>query len=66
MSELTHFDTQGHAHMVDVSEKDVTPRIAVAQGVIKMRPDTLALITSTRMKQGRPPIGSGSSLSIYI
>ena len=40
---LTHFDQQGQAHMVDVSGKDVTVREAVAEGVVVMRPDTLAL-----------------------
>ena len=40
---LTHFDKQGQAHMVDVSGKDVTVREAVAEGVVLMRPDTLAL-----------------------
>ena len=40
---LTHFDQQGQAHMVDVSGKDVTVREAVAEGVVLMRPDTLAL-----------------------
>ena len=33
MSELTHLDAEGHAHMVDVGEKDVTQREAVARGV---------------------------------
>lgn len=52
MSELTHFDGAGNAHMVDVSEKEVTSRIAVAQGEIKMQPETLALITEGRAKKG--------------
>lgn len=52
MAELTHFDGQGHAHMVDVSQKDVTDRIAVAQGWVKMLPETLALITEGRAKKG--------------
>ncbi|MEP5759526.1 MAG: cyclic pyranopterin monophosphate synthase MoaC [Litoreibacter sp.] len=52
MSELTHFDSEGHAHMVDVSQKAVTSRIAVAQGAIKMHPETLALITEGRAKKG--------------
>ena len=49
---LTHFDAEGHAHMVDVSEKDVTARIAVAKIWIRMQPDTLALIQSGQAKKG--------------
>ena len=52
MAELTHFDAQGQAHMVDVSEKAFTSRVAVAQGVVKMQPETLALITENRAKKG--------------
>jgi cyclic pyranopterin phosphate synthase len=52
MSDLTHFDGQGHAHMVDVSEKPVTSRIAIAEGVIRMEPETLALISEGRAKKG--------------
>jgi cyclic pyranopterin phosphate synthase len=51
-STLTHFDTQGQAHMVDVSAKDVTHRIARASGHIAMLPATLALITSGNAKKG--------------
>lgn len=49
---LTHFDGEGHAHMVDVSDKDVTSRIATAEGHVKMHPDTLAAITEGRAKKG--------------
>lgn len=52
MSELTHFDGDGHAHMVDVSDKPVTSRVAVAQGFVKMLPDTFELITQGRAKKG--------------
>lgn len=52
MSDLTHFDDKGAAHMVDVSAKDITHRVAVARGKITMRPDTLALITEGRAKKG--------------
>ena len=41
---LTHFDEGGRAWMVDVGAKDETARRAVAAGVIRMRPETLALI----------------------
>ncbi|MDQ7263268.1 cyclic pyranopterin monophosphate synthase MoaC [Paracoccus sp. PS-1] len=40
---LTHFDAQGQAHMVDVSEKPETAREAVAEGLVIMAPETLAL-----------------------
>lgn len=40
---LTHFDKQGQAHMVDVSTKPVTDREAVAEGLVVMLPETLAL-----------------------
>ena len=40
---LTHFDKQGQAHMVDVSTKPVTDRKAVAEGLVIMLPETLAL-----------------------
>ncbi len=51
-SGLSHFDDQGHAHMVDVSGKPVTDRIAVAEGVVRMSPATLALITEGRAQKG--------------
>ena len=49
---LTHFDAKGDAHMVDVSEKDVTSRIAVAQNHIKMLRETFDIITEGRAKKG--------------
>ncbi len=49
---LTHFDAGGNAHMVDVSAKPVTDRIAVAQGSVVMTLETLALITDGRAKKG--------------
>jgi cyclic pyranopterin phosphate synthase len=49
---LTHFDDQGHAHMVDVSDKPVTARVAIARGMVKMSAETLALITEGRAKKG--------------
>ena len=52
MSGLSHFDDQGQAHMVDVSAKPVTDRVAVARGSVKMSPQTLALITEGRAKKG--------------
>ena len=52
MSQLTHLDSQGHAHMVDVSEKDVTTRVARAETFVEMLPATLALITHGTHKKG--------------
>ena len=51
-SDLTHFDDQGHAHMVDVGAKPVTDRIATAEGRIVMTAQTLGLITEGRAKKG--------------
>ena len=51
-SPLTHFDTQGQAHMVDVSAKPATHRVARASGVIRMQPATLALIAAGSAKKG--------------
>ncbi len=52
MSPLTHFDTQGQAHMVDVAAKLATHRVAVASGRIEMLPATLALIESGSARKG--------------
>ncbi|WP_333834791.1 cyclic pyranopterin monophosphate synthase MoaC [Rubrimonas sp.] len=52
MTGLTHFDAKGDAQMVDVSDKDVTERVAVARGAVEMRPETLALIAEGRAKKG--------------
>jgi cyclic pyranopterin monophosphate synthase len=49
---LTHFDAHGQAHMVDVSAKPATHRVAVAEGFIRMQPATLALIAQGQAKKG--------------
>jgi len=49
---LSHFDDQGQAHMVDVSDKPVTDRIATAEGWVKMSAETLGMITEGRAKKG--------------
>jgi cyclic pyranopterin phosphate synthase len=49
---LTHFDAQGQAHMVDVSAKKETHRVARAGGVIRMQAATLALIAAGGTKKG--------------
>ena len=51
-SPLTHFDTEGQAHMVDVAAKAETRRVARATGSIRMLPSTLALITQGSAKKG--------------
>ncbi len=52
MSKLTHLNKKGEAHMVDVGEKPVTEREAVAEGTIRMQPETLALILEGGHKKG--------------
>ncbi len=49
---LTHFDADGHAHMVDVSDKAVTSRVAVAESYIKMQRETFDIIVEGRAKKG--------------
>jgi cyclic pyranopterin phosphate synthase len=51
-SPLTHFDAQGEAHMVDVSAKAETHRVARATGVIRMQPATLELIERGQAAKG--------------
>jgi cyclic pyranopterin phosphate synthase len=51
-SKLTHLDSEGNAHMVDVGDKAITHRIAVARGTISMAPETLALIARGGHKKG--------------
>ena len=52
MAELTHFNEQGRARMVDVTEKAVTHRRAVAAGEIHMAPETLQNIKDGTLKKG--------------
>ena len=52
MSRLTHLDAAGNAHMVDVSDKDVTHRVASARAVVRMQPETLSLILTGKAKKG--------------
>lgn len=52
MTGLSHFDAKGDAHMVDVSDKPTTSRIAVARGQVSMLPETFALISEGRAKKG--------------
>lgn len=52
MEKLTHVDEKGRARMVDVGEKADTRRRAVAQAVVTMRPETLAMICAGEMPKG--------------
>ena len=52
MNPLTHFDAAGEAHMVDVGDKPVTHRVAVAAGRIRMSPLTLDLVRAGTTKKG--------------
>lgn len=52
MAKLTHQDSEGRARMVDVTEKNVTTRVAVARGTVFMRPETLALILENKVEKG--------------
>lgn len=51
-SPLTHFDKDGRVNMVDVSAKDSTERVAIAQGCVRMKRETLALVQSGEAKKG--------------
>jgi cyclic pyranopterin phosphate synthase len=52
MTGLTHFDGDGAAHMVDVSDKPATKRVAVAAGYVKMSAETLDIVTSGTAAKG--------------
>ncbi len=52
MTQLTHFNQAGEAHMVDVGAKTTTDRVALAEGLITMQPQTLELIMAGEHKKG--------------
>jgi len=52
LKRLTHFNTEGRAKMVDVSKKEVTARKAIAQGMVKMRAETMSLIKEGSIEKG--------------
>lgn len=52
MTRLSHLDETGAAHMVDVGGKGETERVAIAEGCVKMRPETLALIRAGNAAKG--------------
>jgi cyclic pyranopterin phosphate synthase len=49
---LTHFDAEGRAQMVDVGDKEITARTALAEGLVLMAPETLALVMAGTAKKG--------------
>ena len=49
---LSHFDAEGRAHMVDVTDKEITDRIAVAEARVVMKAETLAHVTAGTAKKG--------------
>ena len=51
-SDLTHYNAAGEARMVDVGSKDITQRVAMAEGVIQMQPETLQRILGGGHKKG--------------
>jgi len=52
MKKFTHIDEKGHVRMVDVTDKKPTERIAVAQSVVSMRPETFEMIQNQSVKKG--------------
>ena len=52
MSSFTHIDDQGRVRMVDVTDKKPTVRVAVAEGLVSMKPETFQLIRDQKVKKG--------------
>lgn len=52
MSDLTHFNEDGRARMVDVTAKDETVRVATARGAVRMKPETLDAVKNGRIAKG--------------
>ena len=50
--EFTHFDEQGNARMVDVSEKEITARTAAAEGIIEVSPEVFAAVENKSVQKG--------------
>jgi len=50
--ELTHFNREGRAHMVDVGNKEDTRRVAIAEGTVLMQPETLNMIKDNKIAKG--------------
>ena len=49
---LTHLDSRGEARMVDVGDKAVTSRVAVARAQVRMKPETLSVILASELAKG--------------
>ena len=74
MPKLTHFNESGEAHMVDISDKDISARRAVVKGSISMKAETLALISlrqiireleSTQQPLWSPMIMNGGGFGLF-
>ena len=52
MNKLSHIDEHGQARMVDVATKDVTRRVAVAEALVELAPETLALLKDQALPKG--------------
>lgn len=52
MKDLTHLDTEGRPHMVDVSAKEMTTRVAVAEGHLRCNPETLTMVRTGQTPKG--------------
>ena len=52
MTRLTHFDEQGASRMVDVNDKEITNRVAVAHAKLTMKPETFRLIMDKKIQKG--------------
>lgn len=52
MQKLTHFNSRGQAHMVNVGQKALSKRVAIAEGYISMKPETLSLVKQGDAKKG--------------
>ena len=52
MAKLTHLDSEGRARMVDVTDKEITGRVAAARGTVFMKPETLAMILEKKVEKG--------------
>ena len=58
--EMTHFDEEGNARMVDVSDKDMTKRTAVAEGSIRMSEEAFRAVMEHRIAKGDVLTGCGA------
>ena len=52
MTEFTHINAQGEAHMVDVSNREVTERASTARGLVALKPETVSAIRDARLPKG--------------